>query len=187
MTISYSEFCENLYDAVQEFCANVEYVDKITLPRHIGWIVEKLKKDNEIFSASNSQYPKYPNYDKYTQEYILGILNKTHEKYNLHQAMKDWLAGKQTFITDAPFPLFNRDFNADCVVWTWDNAPECFKRYSKHGGGEDWVIWFPDRYGRFSSDEILQHRVVERLKFDPNDIVQIVELEGDDYVVIISN
>lgn len=33
----------------------------------------------------------------------------------------------------------------DCIrIWPWDLAPEEFKKLSRHGGDEDWVIYVPE-------------------------------------------
>lgn len=36
--------------------------------------------------------------------------------------------------------------NDAITVWKWVNAPEVFKKLSRHGGDEDWVAWVPPTY-----------------------------------------
>ena len=41
--------------------------------------------------------------------------------------------------------------DADTIrVWRWDQAPQCLKDLSQHGGDEDWVALIPPSHGRES-------------------------------------
>lgn len=46
-------------------------------------------------------------------------------------------------------PLVDLSRETDCIrIWSWDEAPEGFKKYSKHDGDEDGVAWVPNKYIR---------------------------------------